>query len=425
MAPGYSTSARVEASGDAGADWFITGGQLPPGLSFDDSRISGTPTVGGSFNFEVTVTTFTSEVDNEDSRRFTVLILDVTTQTLPDGNVNQAYGPFTLGAIGLVGTPTWAIASGNLPDGITLSGVGVLAGTPTSGGTFSFTVKVTDQDVPPRSKTRDLTLAVLNPVPMTALVSPSLAAGSGPSFNLMVNGSNFVTTSVVTWNAADRPTTFVNATRLMAAIPASDISMVGTASVAVRNPAPRGGVSNSLAFDVAPPSSTSFLPERERRYTGNQANGPSAQPSVSARGRFIVFESLASNLVPGDNNRASDIFLRDTCRKAAPGCIPSTVRVSLGNDGSEPNGPSFGPSISGDGRYVVFTSLADNLVGKDGIQVRTFFCATLAWVRPSNAGHPRRLSRWTTLASKPKRAAILARSAPRGVSSLLFPQPII
>jgi len=71
--------------------------------------------------------------------------------------VNQAYGPFTLGAIGLVGTPTWAIASGNLPDGITLSGVGVLAGTPTSGGTFSFTVKVTDQDVPPRSKTRDLT----------------------------------------------------------------------------------------------------------------------------------------------------------------------------------------------------------------------------------------------------------------------------
>jgi hypothetical protein len=218
--------------------------------------------VGGSFNFEVTVTTFTSEVDNEDSRRFTVLILDVTTQTLPDGNVNQAYGPFTLGAIGLVGTPTWVIASGNLPDGITLSGVGVLAGTPTSGGTFSFTVKVTDQDVPPRSKTRDLTLAVLNPVPMTALVSPSLAAGSGPSFNLMVKGSNFVTTSVVTWNAADRPTTFVNATRLMAAIPASDISMVGTASVAVRNPAPRGGVSNSLAFDVAPPSSTSFLPER-------------------------------------------------------------------------------------------------------------------------------------------------------------------
>jgi len=107
-----------------------------------------------------------------------VLILDVTTQTLPDGNVNQAYGPVTLGAIGLVGTPTWAIASGNLPDGITLSSTGVLVGTPTTGGTFPFTVKVTDQDVPPKSKTRDLTLAVLNPVPMTASVSPSSAAAA-------------------------------------------------------------------------------------------------------------------------------------------------------------------------------------------------------------------------------------------------------
>src|SRR5882724_4697334 len=366
MAPGYSTSARVEASGDAGADWFITGGQLPPGLSFDDSRISGTPTVGGSFNFEVTVTTFTSEVDNEDSRRFTVLILDVTTQTLPDGNVNQAYGPFTLGAIGLVGTPTWAIASGNLPDGITLSSTGVLVGTPTTGGTFPFTVKVTDQDVPPKSKTRDLTLAVLNPVPMTASVSPSSAAGSGPSLNLMVNDSNFVTTSVVTWNAADRPTTFVSATQLMAAIPASDLSTGGTASVAVRNPEPRGGTSSSLDFDVAPASRSSLVPERVSVDTqGNQANGPSARPSVSTGGRFIAFESLASNLVPGDSNRVSDIFLRDTCRRAAPECIPSTVRVSLANDASEANGASFGPSISGDGRYVVFTSLADNLVGKD------------------------------------------------------------
>jgi len=388
---GVPYSARVEASHDLGASWGITGGKLPPGLSFDDSRISGTPTVGGSFNFEVTVTTFTSEVDNEDSRRFTVLILDVTTQTLPDGNVNQAYGPVTLGAIGLVGTPTWAIASGNLPDGITLSSTGVLVGTPTTGGTFPFTVKVTDQDVPPKSKTRDLTLAVLNPVPMTASVSPSSAAGSGPSLNLMVNGSNFVTTSVVTWNAADRPTTFVSASQLMAAIPASDISTVGTASVAVRSPAPHGGVSNSLAFDVAPPSSSSFLPERVSVDTqGNQANGPSSRPSVSARGRFIVFESLASNLVPGDNNRASDVFLRDTCRKAAPGCIQSTVRVSLGNDGSEPNGPSFGPSINGDGRYVVFTSLADNLVGKDGnssadIFLRDTCMGATAECRPSTA----------------------------------------
>jgi len=242
----------------------------------------------------------------------------------------------------------------------------VLTGAPISGGPFPFTVKVTDQDVPPRSKTRNLSLAVNNPVPVPALLSPSSAAGSGPSFNLMVNGSNFVTRSVVTWNAADRPTTYVSATQLTAAIPASDLSTGGTASVAVRNPAPQGGVSNSLAFDIAPASSSSFAPERVSVDTqGNQANGPSARPSVSANGRLIAFESLASDLVAGDSNRVSDIFLRDTCRKAAPECIPSTVRVSLAYDGSESNGASFRPSISGDGRYVVFTSLADNLVSMD------------------------------------------------------------
>jgi Tol biopolymer transport system component len=363
---GVAYSARVEASQDLGADWFITGGKLPPGLQFDDSRISGTPTAGGTFKFEVTVETHTSNVDNDDSRRFTVLILDVTTQTLPDGNANQAYRPFTLSAVGLVGTPSWVIDSGNLPAGMTLSGSGVLAGTPASGGTFPFTVKVTDQDVPPRAKTRDLSLVVLNPVPMPALLSPSSAAGGRPSFNLIVNGSNFVTASVVTWNASDRPTIYVSATQLMAAIPASDLSSGGTASVAVRSPAPQGGLSNSLAFDVAPASSSSFVPERVSVDTqGNQANGPSAHPSVSSVGRFIAFESTASNLVPGDSNRVSDIFLRDTCRKAAPGCVPSTIRVSLANDGSEPNGPSFRPSISGDGRYVVFTSQADNLIDND------------------------------------------------------------
>jgi Tol biopolymer transport system component len=363
---GVAYSAKLDASHDLGAGWYITGGQLPPGLHFDDSRISGTPTVGGTFKFEVTVVTSTSNVPNQDSRRFTLLILDVSTQTLPDGTANQVYGPFILGAVGLVGTPSWAIDSGNLPSGIILTSSGVLTGTPASGGTFPFTVKVTDQDVPPRSKTRDLSLVILNPVPMPALLSPNSTAGSGPSFNLLVSGSNFVTTSVVTWNAADRPTTYVNATHLMAAIPASDISTGGTVSVAVRNPAPQGGVSKSFAFDVAPAANSSLVSERVSVDTqGNQANGPSARPSVSTNGRFIAFESLASNLTPGDSNRVSDIFLRDTCRKAGPGCIPSTVRVSLANDGSEPNGASLGPSISADGRYVVFTSLADNLVGKD------------------------------------------------------------
>ena len=61
--------------------------------------------------------------------------------------------------------------------------------------------------------------------------------GGGPDFALTVNGTNFVSNSVVRWNGADRTTTYVNPGRLKAAILAADIAAVGTASVTVFNPA--------------------------------------------------------------------------------------------------------------------------------------------------------------------------------------------
>jgi len=371
---GVAYDGKVNANSDLGADWYITGGQLPPGLLFRDSHISGTPTVGGTFKFEVTVSTHTTEVPDSDSKTYTVLILDVTTQTLPDGFANESYGPFPLESIGYVGIPSWSIISGNLPAGLSLTSAGVLAGTPTSAGTFSFSVKVTDQGVPARSKIRDLSLNVLNPAPMSASLSPNSVASGDPSFQLVVSGSHFVRTSAVTWNGEDRPTTYVTSTQLVAAIPASDLLTSGMASIAVRNPAPQGGLSNRLAFDVGPASSSSFVAERVSVDTlGNQANGPSGRPSVSANARYVAFESSATNLVDFDQNAASDIFVRDTCRNAGSACKPSTIRVSMASDNSEANGASYWPAISGDGRYVAFVSAASNLVPEDNNSVKDIF----------------------------------------------------
>jgi hypothetical protein len=84
-------------------------------------------------------------------------------------------------------------------------------------------------------------------------------------------------------------------------------------------------------------------------------------PSMSADGRFIAFVSLASNLVPNDTNMQQDVFVRDTCI-GAPGCTPSTIRVSFANGGGEANGPSMAPVISADGRFAAFDSNATNLV---------------------------------------------------------------
>lgn len=85
--------------------------------------------------------------------------------------------------------------------------------------------------------------------PALSSLSPSAATAGGPAFTLTVNGSNFVSGSTVRWNGAARPTTFVSASQVTAAIPSSDIATAGTANVSVANP--DGAASGTLAFTVS------------------------------------------------------------------------------------------------------------------------------------------------------------------------------
>jgi Tol biopolymer transport system component len=91
--------------------------------------------------------------------------------------------------------------------------------------------------------------------------------------------------------------------------------------------------------------------------SGTQGNYDSSSPSISADGRYVTFQSDASNLVAGDTT-ASDIFVYD--RQTS-----QTSRVSVSSSGTEANYNSSSPSISADGRYVTFQSGADNLVAGD------------------------------------------------------------
>ncbi len=102
-------------------------------------------------------------------------------------------------------------------------------------------------------------------------------------------------------------------------------------------------------------------------WNGADPNGPSSSPSVTRDGRFVVFASEANNLVKGDSNGWSDVFLRDTCISATSACVPATLRLSIGPDGAEANGASFSPAISPDGRFVVFNSSATNLVRPESL----------------------------------------------------------
>jgi Tol biopolymer transport system component len=98
---------------------------------------------------------------------------------------------------------------------------------------------------------------------------------------------------------------------------------------------------------------------------GAVAAADSRGGSLSADGRFVAFESDASNLVSGDTNKATDVFVRDTCVGAAAGCTPSTTLLSITREGVQGNGRSFSPVISGDGQFVAFISSASNLAPGD------------------------------------------------------------
>ncbi len=91
---------------------------------------------------------------------------------------------------------------------------------------------------------------------------------------------------------------------------------------------------------------------------GTQANGSSYSPSISSDGRYVAFMSQATNLVAGDTNDESDIFVHD--RQTG-----TTERVSMASDGTEANGSSYWTSISSDGRWVAFRSHASDLVAGD------------------------------------------------------------
>jgi Tol biopolymer transport system component len=120
---------------------------------------------------------------------------------------------------------------------------------------------------------------------------------------------------------------------------------------------------------------------------GVEGNGASGNLRISDNGRFVVFESDASNLVRRDTNGDTDVFVRD--RKNG-----TTRRVSVASRGREGNGRSFDPAISGDGRFVSFTSDAANLVRGDSNRTSDVFVHDL----------PSRKTRRVSLNSKGRQA---------------------
>lgn len=123
-------------------------------------------------------------------------------------------------------------------------------------------------------------------------------------------------------------------------------------------------------------SATGSVRRLSRTPVSPDSDGDSFNPDISSDGRFVSFESDATNLVPADNNGVRDIFVQDIETG-----IPE--RVSLAWNGEEANGNSYASSISHDGRFVAFSSDATNLVQYDFNGARDVFLydRTLDFIR--------------------------------------------
>ena len=128
----------------------------------------------------------------------------------------------------------------------------------------------------------------------------------------------------------------------------------------------RSKASNLVPFDGNGDVADIFVRDRltgeivlvSANVAGEHPNGPSSRPAFAGNGRYVAFESLADDLVPGDTNGVHDIFVRDLD-------LGTTVRITVSATGEEANGGSAYAALSADGRYVVYTSLATNLVPFD------------------------------------------------------------
>ncbi|MEW5976923.1 MAG: LamG-like jellyroll fold domain-containing protein, partial [Acidobacteriota bacterium] len=182
----------------------------------------------------------------------------------------------------------------------------ILAGDVASAGTAAVTVF---NPAPGGGSSNGQTFTINNPVPTVTSLNPSSVASGGTDFTLTVNGTNFVSSSVVRWNGEDRATTFVSPTQLQAAIPASNIVVAGTAQVTVFNSGPGGGTSGAQSLLIRGVVAAYGFNEGSGLVvadsSGNSNGGDITGASWAAVGRFgkaLSFDGSTSWVTINDAN---------------------------------------------------------------------------------------------------------------------------
>ena len=230
------------------------------------------------------------------------------------------------------------------------SGTGTLTSTPASGaavtaGVMTYTamqysvgesIKICASSSGVTSALSD-TITVNNPVPTTTSISPTSKTAGDSGFTLTVNGTNFVSSSVVRFNGSSRTTTFVSSTQLTAAILTGDLTTAGTFSITVFNTTPGGGTSNTQTFTVNAAADTT---------------APAAVSNLALSNPTTSSLDLAWT-APGDDNNsgtAATYDIRYSTANITDGNFSSATQVT-----GEP-----APQVAGTSQSMTVTGLSAN-----------------------------------------------------------------
>jgi hypothetical protein len=252
---GMFYSQTLTASGGSGPYTFsLFGGSLPAGLSVSSGGlISGTPTINGTFFFTALATDSTG-CTGSFSYSLTVdcFSLSISPGTLPDGALATAYSQ-TLVGNGGAGPYAFTLASGSLPPGVLLSSAGVLSGTPTLGGMYSFSVMVTD--ALGCSGIQAYTLNVL----AVLAISPACAPAAGGT-TVTITGAGFISGAGVTFaGQAATNVVVVNPTQITADTGTGTPGALGDVVVTNLGGGPPATLTNAFNYDFLDvPSSNPF-----------------------------------------------------------------------------------------------------------------------------------------------------------------------
>lgn len=324
---GTPYSQTISATGGTPPYTFtVSSGTLPPGLTLNPMTgvISGTPIAAGQFNFTITATDANG---CPGARPYSIVIpvipscpfITVNPVTLPPGVVGTPYSQ-TISATGGAPPYTFTVSSGALPPGLTLNATtGVISGTPTTAGQFSFTITATDANGCPGSRAYTLVISLLSSCPFITVNPPTLptpvvgvfynqtitASGGTPPYTFTVSsgslppGLNLNPTSGTTAVISGTPTTAGTFTFTITATDANGCpgSRTYSFTITVGPPPPPGGTVPTLSewgaifmalLIVA--ISTSFLVVNSKGALALRAGGSST--ALSGTGKFIDYKLL-------------------------------------------------------------------------------------------------------------------------------------